>query len=88
MLPISIRAIVAAALQFYSLLIIVYVIMTWFPVSGVMEDFFRVLASLVEPYLVLFRRFVPSMGGMDFSPFIALLVIWAVQNYVVRLIPF
>jgi YggT family protein len=83
-----IRAIVAAALQFYSFLIIAYVIMTWFPVSGLLEDIFRVLASVVEPYLNIFRRFVPNAGGLDFSPFIAILVLWAIQNFVVMLIPY
>lgn len=87
-MPISIQAVVSAALQFYSLLIIAYVIMTWFPVSGLFEDVFRVLASLVEPYLMLFRRITPTFGALDFSPFIAILVIWAIQTYVVRLIPF
>ena len=84
----SARIVLSVGLQFYSWLIIIYVLMSWFPVSGVLEDFQRVLASLVEPYLGLFRRIVPAMGGMDFSPFVAILVIWAIQNYVVRLIPF
>jgi len=85
---VSARIVLSVGLQFYSWLIIIYVLMSWFPVSGVLEDFQRVLASLVEPYLGLFRRIVPAMGGMDFSPFVAILVIWAIQNYVVRLIPF
>jgi YggT family protein len=85
---ISVRAVLSAALSFYSFLVIAYVIMTWFPVSGFLEDVFRVLASLVEPYLNLFRRIIPNTGGLDFSPFVAILVIWALQNFVIRLIPF
>jgi YggT family protein len=85
---ISVRAVLSAALSFYSFMVIAYVIMTWFPVSGFLEDVFRVLASLVEPYLNIFRRFIPTGGGLDFSPFVAILVIWAVQNFIVRLIPF
>ena len=42
-MPISVQAVVSAALQFYSLLIIVYVLMSWFPVSGFFEDIYRVL---------------------------------------------
>ena len=87
-MPISVRLILSAALQFYSLLIIVYVLMSWFPVSGILEDVYRVLATLTEPYLALFRRFVPAMSGMDFSPFIAILVLWAVRAFVVPYIPF
>ena len=84
----SLRIVLSVALQFYSWLIIIYVLMSWFPVSGVLQEFQRVLASLVEPYLGVFRRIVPIMGAMDFSPFVAILVIWAVQTYIVRLIPY
>jgi YggT family protein len=87
-MALSVQAIVSAALNFYSLLILIYVLMTWFPISGFMEDIFRVLASLVEPYLGLFRRIVPNMGMMDFSPLVAILVLWAVRAFVVPYIPF
>jgi len=87
-MPVSLQVVVNAALNFYSLLIIVYVLMSWFPVSGVLEDVYRVLASVVEPYLGLFRRIVPNMGALDFSPFVAILVLWAVRVFVVPYIPF
>ena len=87
-MPFSLQVVANAALNFYSLLIIVYVLMSWFPVSGVLEDAYRVLASVVEPYLGLFRRIVPNMGALDFSPFIAILVLWAVRVFVVPYIPF
>ena len=87
-MPFSIRIVLSAALQFYSFVIIIYVLMTWFPLSGVFEEIFRVLASVVEPYLNLFRRIVPTMGAMDFSPFVAILVLWAIQAYVIPLIPY
>jgi YggT family protein len=87
-MPFSLQFIVSRVLQFYSLLIIVYVILTWFPISGFFEDVFRVLATIVEPYLVIFRRIVPTFGMLDFSPFVAILVLWAIQAYLVPLIPF
>jgi len=87
-MPFSIRIVLSAALQFYSFVIIIYVLMTWFPLSGVFEEIFRVLATVVEPYLNIFRRIVPAMGAMDFSPFVAILVLWAIQAYVIPLIPY
>jgi YggT family protein len=87
-MPVSVKVAVDAALNFYSLLIIVYVLMSWFPVSGVLQDAYRVLASVVDPYLRLFRRIVPVMGALDFSPFVAILVLWAVRMFVVPYIPF
>ena len=86
-MTISLGALVGGLLTFYYWLIIAYVILSWFPVSGALEDFYRVIASLVEPYVGIFRRIVPSMGGLDFSPFVAILVIWVVQRFIVQLLP-
>ena len=61
----------------YTLLIFVYCILTWIPtVQGVIADIRDALGKIVNPYLDLFRRFVPPIGGMvDISPIIALLVL-------------
>ena len=33
------------------------------------------LREVTEPYLRLFRRVLPSFGGLDFSPLIAIIVL-------------
>jgi uncharacterized protein YggT (Ycf19 family) len=69
-------AIVSGVGQFYIILIIAYVLMSWLPMNGAaIQDIYRVIGSLVEPYLGLFRRFIPPMGGMDFSPIVAILLL-------------
>jgi uncharacterized protein YggT (Ycf19 family) len=75
-------ALLVPIIDFYILLIIGYVLLGWLvgPGSqGVIYDFYRVLASLCEPYLGLFRRFVPPImigaGGLDLSPVLAILVL-------------
>ena len=73
---IGLAGVVRGVGQFYGLLIIVYVLMSWLPMNGAtVQDVYRVLGSLVEPYLGLFRRFIPPMGGMDFSPIIAIVLL-------------
>jgi YggT family protein len=84
----GVQFVVSRAVSFYELLIIVYVLMSWFPVSGIFEDVYRVLGTLVEPYLGIFRRIVPTMGMIDFSPWVAIIVLILIQNFVVRLIPY
>ena len=61
----------------YTFIIFVYVLMSWIPMrTGVIGDIYRVLGSLCDPYLDLFRRFIPPIGGMvDVSPIVALLVL-------------
>lgn len=68
----------------YTFIIFVYVIMSWVPVKrGLLADINDVLAKLCEPYLGLFRRFIPPIGGMiDISPIVAILAL----QLVVRLL--
>lgn len=61
----------------YSLVIFVYVMMSWIPSnSGIIGDLRNVLGKICDPFLDIFRRFIPSIGGMiDISPIVALLVL-------------
>jgi len=44
------------------------------------------LRDVCEPYLRIFRRLLPGMGGIDFSPILALIVLGVVESIVVGLI--
>ena len=68
-------SILQSALHFYGILIFVYVLMSWFPLSGVFGEIYHVLSTITEPYLGIFRRFIPPIGAMDISPIIAYFVI-------------
>jgi YggT family protein len=68
--------------QFYGLLIFIYILMTWLPLRGALQDIHGVLGSVVEPYLQLFRSIIPPMGNFDFSPLVAYFVLQIVVNYV------
>ena len=49
--------------------------MSWVP--NVRESFIgEFLGKMVEPYLAPFRRIVPPLGMIDFSPIVALLALW------------
>lgn len=61
----------------YCMIIFVYVMMSWLPTDrGLLADIYHVLGKVCDPYLDLFRRFIPPIGGMvDVSPIVALLVL-------------
>jgi YggT family protein len=44
------------------------------------------LREVCEPYLRIFRRLLPGMGMMDFSPIIGIIVLGVVSSVVVGLI--
>lgn len=74
--------------NFYSTLIVVYCLMTWIPMKpgGLLEDIAAVLDSICGPWLNLFRRFIPPMGGVDFSPVVAIIALQIVQRLVLQLL--
>lgn len=69
----------------YSILILVYVLMSWIPRggSGWVEDIRSVLASICEPYLSIFRNIIPPLGMVDFSPVVAILVLQIIERAII-----
>ncbi len=60
-------------------MIIGYVLMSWFP--NLRESTIgQILGRLVEPYLAIFRRIIPPLGPMDFSPIVAIIALSLAQN--------
>ena len=59
-----------------SWLIVFNVVNTRHPVVSIVGDF---LYRITEPLLRPIRQFVPSLGGLDISPVILLLIIWLVE---------
>lgn len=87
----SIVPFVVSFLNLYVLVLIVYVVMSWFVGSagGAVREIYRALGSICEPYLGLFRRFLPPImigsGGLDLSPIVAVLVLDIVVSLLQRL---
>ena len=71
----------------YSMIIFVYVMMSWLPTDrGLLADIYHVLGKVCDPYLNLFRRFIPPIGGMvDVSPIVVLFVVQFGVRLLVRL---
>lgn len=73
----------------YSMVIFVYVLMSWLPntETGVIGQVYRALGTLCDPYLNLFKRLIPPIGGMlDITPILALLVLQCVVRLVVGIL--
>jgi YggT family protein len=72
----------------YTLTIFAYILTSWLrlPYSPTLNRIQRFLYDVCEPYLRIFRRFLPSFGGLDLSPMIGVIVLWIVEQIVVQLI--
>jgi YggT family protein len=68
--------------------IIVWAVMSWLVAFNVMNDrhpvvrqIERMLDAVIRPVLAPIRRIIPSLGAVDISPIIALLIIEGLRHY-------
>lgn len=66
--------VLAQAVQFYMLLIFVWVLGSWFP-QWRGQEWYRFVASMVEPYVNLFRGLRLQFGMVDLSAMASMLVL-------------
>jgi YggT family protein len=84
---------VRALFLVYILLIFVYILLNMMfslglrpPYSRYTDAVLNFLRDVCEPYLKIFRRFIPPIGMFDLTPMIAIIVLYIVQTIVVKLI--
>ncbi len=82
-----------ALILVYVILIIAYILMSLFmqfggrvPYSRWSRAIMDFLSETVEPYLGIFRRFIPPLGPLDLSPIVAILVLQIGGGLIVNLI--
>ncbi|GET41808.1 YggT family protein [Microseira wollei] len=75
----------AQFLQIYSVLLIIRILLSWFPNINWYDPPFSILSQLTDPYLNIFRSFIPPLGGMDFSPILAILLLNLVSSLLATL---
>jgi YggT family protein len=67
-------------LLIYSGLLIIRILLTWFPNVDWYKQPFAALSQITDPYLNIFRSIIPPMGGIDFSSILAILLLQFVQR--------
>ena len=89
----SLATYVSALITVYTVLIIAYILSSLFFGFGGRVPYARwssavlgFLRDVCEPYLSLFRRFIPAIGPLDLSPIVALFVLYFVGGIIVGLI--
>ena len=72
--------------QLFTYLILARVLLSWFPINprGQMGQVVRWVMMATEPVLAPLRRVLPSLGGLDLSPMVVLLVISFVIQPIIR----
>ena len=79
-----ITKIVNQLFYFYYILLILRIFLTWIPSIDWMQQPFNWLRSITDPFLNIFRGFIPPIGGvLDISPVIAIILLQLLQGFVV-----
>jgi uncharacterized protein YggT (Ycf19 family) len=82
------QSFVTVFVSVYILLVFVYVLTSWvrLPYSPWLNRIQRFLHDVCEPYLRLFRRILPSMGPVDLSPIIAVVVLGVLAKVLISIL--
>ena len=75
----------------YTLLIVLYIVLQLLFSVGVRPPYSRTLDAVLgflrdvcEPFLRVFRRVLPSFGGFDFSPILAIFTLQIINSIIVN----
>ena len=83
----------SALLQVYTLLLFLYILASLIfsfggrvPYSRWSSAILGFLRDVCEPYLRIFRRFIPPLGPLDLSPIVAFFVLRLVGGLIISLV--
>jgi YggT family protein len=81
----------STAIYVYSGLIFFYIVVQLLfsvglrpPYSRTLDAVLSFLREVCEPYLRIFRRLLPSFGGLDFSPILAIITLGILNRIIVE----
>jgi YggT family protein len=63
----------------YSFAFIARAFLSWFRISHY-HPVARFLIQITEPMLAPLRRYIPPMSGLDFTPMVALFILWIIER--------
>ena len=80
-------------LTVYVLLLLAYIVINFLFAFGVRPGYYRwldavlgFLRDVAEPYLRIFRRFIPPLGPLDLSPIVAIFFLQIVGGILIGLV--
>ena len=79
-LSVTILQVLAQTLQIYSLVLIVRVLLSWFPNLDWGNPVLSTVSSITDPYLNMFRGVIPPIGGIDLSAILAFISLRVLQG--------
>ena len=79
----TVLQVLAQTLQIYSLVLIMRVLLSWFPNLDWSNPVLSTVSSITDPYLNAFRGLIPPLGGLDLSAILAFIALSLMQQLLV-----
>lgn len=70
---------VSKVFELYFLVIILRCFLSFFPGIDIYKQPVKFIRDITDPYLDIFRRFIPPVNGLDFSPIVAVIALQILQ---------
>ena len=90
----SLLGLIIQLINLYQFILIVYIIGTWLLNFNIINASNRLVFTLMdsmyrlcEPSLNIVRKYLPSFGGVDFSPIIVYLGLWFIKSLLIEYWP-
>tara|TARA_B100002051_G_scaffold155385_1_gene146909 strand:- start:2643 stop:2984 length:342 start_codon:yes stop_codon:yes gene_type:complete len=78
-LLVTFLAVLIETLRIYSFVLIVRVLLSWFPNLDWSNPILSTVSSITDPYLNAFRGLIPPIGGIDLSAILAFVALNVMQ---------
>ncbi|MEN9388061.1 MAG: hypothetical protein RLZZ255_1037 [Cyanobacteriota bacterium] len=72
--------ILARTIEIYTLILLVRVLLSWFPNLDWGNPVLSTVSAVTDPYLNAFRGLIPPLGGLDLSAILAFLALQLIQT--------
>jgi YggT family protein len=72
--------VLAQTVSIYLLVLLVRVLLSWFPNLDWSNPVLSSVSAITDPYLNVFRGLIPPLGGLDLSALVAFIVLQLAQS--------
>jgi YggT family protein len=76
----TISYVISTLAELLILAIIIRALLSWFSGVSALQPISRFFNRVTDPLIEPIRRRLPSVGGLDFSPLVALVLIWLAET--------
>ena len=86
LLSYEVSLVLTSIINIYVFVVLVWAVLSWFRGRrGLVNDLYQALDKIVAPVMKPFRKIIPTTGGMDFSPFIVILLLQVIVRVLISL---